>query len=358
MNPSRHLPESIPTPALVLDVDALQANLRGMQAWADEHGIALRPHAKTHKSPWVAARQVALGAVGICVTKLGEAEVMVHAGIRDVLITCPVPRAKVERLLDLAQLGDLTVVVDDPDAVAHLAEACARRGLVLPVLVDVDVGQGRTGVRGTVRARELAERCASSPALRFRGVQGYGGHLQHVRDRAARAAAASAVHARLREVVGDLRAHGLPVEVVSGDGTGTRPFAPLSDVVTEVQPGSYAVMDQHYSSVEGLDHLPALHVLTQVVSRPEPGMAVVDAGWKAVSTEDGVPGVAHSPGATFEIAGDEHGIVRSPDGPIDQFLRLTPSHCDTTVNLYDVYHLVSGGRPIGTLPVAARGAVT
>jgi D-serine deaminase-like pyridoxal phosphate-dependent protein len=99
-------------------------------------------------------------------------------------------------------------------------------------------------------------------------------------------------------------------------------------------------------------------VLTQVVSRPEPGMAVVDAGWKAVSTEDGVPGVAHSPGATFEIAGDEHGIVRSPDGPIDQFVWLIPSHCDTTVNLYDVYHLVSGGRPIGTLPVAARGAVT
>lgn len=350
-------PTAVPTPALVLDLDALRANLTGMQAWADANGTALRPHAKTHKSPWVAAQQVAAGAVGICVSKLGEAEVMVQAGIRDVLITSPVPRTKVDRLLDLAQLGDLTVVVDDADTVVHLDAACARRRTELPVLVDVDLGQGRTGVRDATGVRDLAALCASRPALRLRGLQAYAGHLQLVRDAADRSARVDAAHRHLRAIVEDLVQHGLPVEVVTGEGTGTAAFAPRSGVFTEVQPGSYLVMDGQYAAVDGVRHQQALHVLTQVISRPEPGMAVVDAGWKAVSTEYGMPTVAERPDLTFEIAGDEHGIVRG-SGPIDDTLWLVPSHCDTTVNLFDTYQLTSGGRLVGTLPVAARGAVT
>lgn len=314
-------PASLPTPALILDLDALRANLIGMQAWADENGVALRPHAKTHKSPWVAAQQVAAGAAGICVSKLSEAEVMVHAGIHDVLITSPLPRTKVDRLLDLAQLGDLTVVVDDPDAVVHLDAACARRRTVLPVLVDVDVdvdmGQGRTGVRNAKGVRDLAALCASRPALRFRGLQAYSGHLQLVRDAADRSTRVEAAHRRLGRIVDNRRTHALPVEVVTGEGTGTAVFAPRSGVITEVQPGSYLVMDGQYAAVDR--HQPALHVLTQVISRPEPGMAVVDAGWKAVSTEYGMPVVAGQPALTFEVAGDEHGIVRG-HGPIDDTL--------------------------------------
>ncbi|MDW6064229.1 alanine racemase [Streptomyces sp. FXJ1.4098] len=214
-------------------------------------------------------------------------------------------------------------------------------------------GQGRTGVRSIPAAVELAQLCADSPHLRFRGLQGYGGHIQHIPDMEQRRAAARRIYARVRQAVQAITAVGLNVEEVSTDGTGSCQFAPDSGVVTEVQPGSYAVMDAHYARVQNVPFDRALHVLTQVVSRPEEDLAVVDTGWKAASTEDGMPEVAHPLGATYTVAGDEHGIVRGAGD--EQWIRLLPSHCDTTINLYGAYHLISGGRPIGTLPIPARG---
>ncbi|MDR6974298.1 D-serine deaminase-like pyridoxal phosphate-dependent protein [Streptomyces sp. 3330] len=346
----------VPTPALLLDLDKLTANLTRMQTWSDEHGIALRPHAKTHKSPWIAAQQIASGARGICVTKLAEAEVMAHAGIRDILLTCPVPASKTSRLLDLAGLADLCVVVDSVQSVRHLNAACGRRGVVLPVLVDLEVGQGRTGVRSVRAAAELAQLCADSPHLHFRGIQGYGGHIQHIPDVEQRRVEAHRIYARVREAAQAIAALGLRVEEVSTDGTGSCEFAPESGVVTEVQPGSYAVMDAHYAGIQNIHFEKALHVLTQVVSQPEKDLAVVDTGWKAVSTEDGMPEVVHPHGATYTVAGDEHGLVRNSGD--QQWILLLPSHCDTTINLYGAYHLISGGRSVGILPIPARGAVT
>ncbi|HEY3079794.1 MAG TPA: DSD1 family PLP-dependent enzyme [Chloroflexota bacterium] len=351
------------TPSLLLDLPAFERNLERMAAFSRRTGVAVRPHAKAHKSPLVARKQLDLGAIGITCSKLGEAEALVAGGVtRGLLVSSEVVGArKIARLIALAHHAELLVVVDDPDNAGDLAAAAGAAGLTLDVLVEVNVGQERCGVLPGAPAAELAERVAGLSGLRFRGLQGYEGHLQQIRDLGERRARCDAAMERLIETRRAVESRGLAVEIVSTAGTGTHEIAAAHRGVTEVQPGSYVWMDSSYVRVEGTPFESALTVLTSVVSRQRPGQAIVDAGWKSVSTDAGNPAVKGRDGLAYTPAGDEHGRLTAAEAAappsLGEKLELVPSHCDTTVNLYDRFVCLRDGRVEAVWPIAARGAV-
>jgi D-serine deaminase-like pyridoxal phosphate-dependent protein len=355
----------LPTPALIVDLPALERNVAAMAAWAAASGIALRPHAKTHKSADIARRQLAAGAAGICCAKLGEAEALAAAGVRDILITSPVvPAQALARLAGLApRLDRLAVVADHPDNVDAISAALANVGASLDVVVDVDTGAHRTGVTSPEAAVALAACIAAHPNLRFRGVQFYCGTLQHVASAAERSAALAASAENLRAVLAALTASGLPAEIVTGGGTGS--FAIDADIglLTELQCGSYVFMDREYRDCEAVGPAfeAALFIDTRVVSANTPGRVTVDAGLKAMATEAGPPVVASGahPDSAYRFMGDEHGMLLRPAGAadpaLDALIALVPPHCDPTVNLYDRYAVCSGDTVVAWWPVTARG---
>jgi D-serine deaminase-like pyridoxal phosphate-dependent protein len=350
--------ESAQTPALILNLDALERNLRLMASETTMAGIRLRPHSKTHKSPWVAARQIQLGAVGICTAKVGEAEVMVKAGISDVLVTTEVVPQNIARALSLATMATITLVVDDSRTATEVGRQATAQGLEIPVLVDVNVGQNRTGTEPGQAAVDLAMLIADTPGLRFAGLQGYEGHLQHRFALEDRRAAALACYQQLADTQLKLREAGLESPWITTAGTGTYKFALEHGVASELQPGSYVVMDSQYAKVERTPFENALFVMSGVVSTNRPNLLIVDAGYKSISTDDGNPSVRNEPTATYQPAGDEYGRIAGLSGthkPGDR-VWLVPSHCDTTINLHDSYLLVrDDGRIEGELPIAARG---
>jgi D-serine deaminase-like pyridoxal phosphate-dependent protein len=353
----------LPTPALVIELPAFERNLARMAEWARHAGIALRPHAKTHKSGEIARRQVAAGAVGICCAKLGEAEALAAEGISDILITSPVvPRQAVERLARLnRETARLAVVVDHPDNVDRIAAAVAPDRLA--VLVDVDTGSHRTGVTSAEAAVALARRIAATGSLAWRGVQFYCGPLQHVAARSQRHAALAERAAYLATILDALRAAGLAAESVTGGGTGSFAIDAELGLLNELQPGSYLFMDRQYRDCEpaGPRFETALAIETRVVSANTPGRATIDAGLKAMATEAGPPTVlaGAAAGSDYVFMGDEHGMLLTPEGmtdpALDQLVSLMPPHCDPTVNLYDRYAICDGDTVIGFWPVSARG---
>ena len=362
----------IETPALIVDLDVMEENLALMAKRLEGTGVSLRAHAKTHKSPWLASKQVALGAVGVCCQKVSEAEVMVEGGIENVLVSSEVTAVpKLRRLAALARHANLMVVVDHPQGVAMLAESVTAAGAEIGVLVDVDVGQGRCGVAPGEAAVELARRVEAARGLELRGIQAYQGKAQHVDGFAERRGVYADAVARMRETVDAFEAAGLPLEIRSGGGTGSWRWDAESGVLNELQAGSYLFMDSHYRSIGGEDSdvyddfQPSLFVLTTVVSAPGPGHVVMDAGHKALSSDSGLAPCLELEGAVHARASDEHGVLelspasRRPE--IGETLLFQPSHCDPTINLYDVYHGVRGGMEEGVLeaviPVAARGCV-
>ncbi|MTW18955.1 DSD1 family PLP-dependent enzyme [Rhodoplanes serenus] len=357
----------VPTPALVLDRDALDHNIALMAAACREAGVALRPHAKTHKCSRIAARQIAAGACGIACATLDEAEVMVAAGLPGVLITSPVVGAgKPERLARLAaRAPDLLVVADHPDTVAALDRAVAAAGVRLGVLVDADIGHHRTGVAGPAEAVALARAIAARPALRFAGVQGYAGHIQHIGNVDARRSAAAAAAGQLAAVVTALTAAGLRPAIVTGAGTGTHRFD-AAGPFTELQAGSYTVMDAEYGAVdyaagEPWPFRPALAVAVTVVSANVPGQVTTDGGTKAFALNGPLPRIADGPlaGAAYAFRGDEHGCVTLPTGaatpPPGTVLTGTVPHCDPTIAHYDAVHVVQGDRLVDVWAIDARG---
>ena len=352
--------EDLDTPALVLNVDALNRNLERMASDCREAGVALRPHVKTHKSPWVAARQVALGAVGVCAAKIGEAQVMAEGGVRNILVTTELTPPKIEAALRLMRFADVTFVADDPEVVKEIGRQADRAGVEIPLLVDVNVGQNRCGTEPGEAALELARVCDQTKGVRFAGLQGYEGHLQHVNDPDERRRLCFAAMDLLGETRQTVEGGGIKVDKVTTAGTGTYRLAIEHGVATEVQPGSYVAMDSQYAKVGGVRFENSLFVLAGVVSVQRPGQLVIDAGWKTLSTEDGMPAVRDAPDATYAPAGDEHGKVSGLAGkhrPGDR-VWLVPSHCDTTVNLHNFYSLVNDkGDFLGRLPIAARGRV-
>jgi D-serine deaminase-like pyridoxal phosphate-dependent protein len=350
--------DEIPTPALLLDLDRFERNLARMAAHVRAAGKALRPHAKTHRCPEIARRQVAAGALGVACAKLGEAEVMAAAGIRGLLITTEiVPSPAIARLMRLlGEAPDTMVVVDHEDNVDRLAAAAAAAGHVLDVLVDVDVGGRRTGVAPGAPALALARRVAAQRSLRLRGLQGYAGQCAHVVGWKARRDASRAAMAPLMETRGRLEAAGLPVPVVAGASTGTY------DIDVELD----GLTDLEYRGIGGrsgealTDFELALTVVATVVSVPTADRAIVDAGLKAFSTDKPFPPEpVERPGISYGFAGDEHGrlTVLDPDRRprLGERIEFLPPHCDPTFNLYDRVWVVKGQRVVDVWQVAARG---
>jgi D-serine deaminase-like pyridoxal phosphate-dependent protein len=354
------------TPALVLDRDALERNISAMAAFARRGGLALRPHAKTHKCVEIARLQLEAGAVGLCCAKLGEAEVLGEGGINSILVTSPVvtPQA-IERLIALHErIADLSVVADNPDNVAALASFASASQRPLKVLVDIDPGIRRTGVPSPDAAVALARQIANSSTLRFAGVQFYCGVQQHISSFADRRAAIEERTQYLRTVLEALQREGLAPGVVSGGGTGTHQIDAELGVLTELQAGSYVFMDRQYNdcdlTADGAKRFEtSLFVDAHVISANHASMATIDAGFKALSTDGGAPTIADgTPStATFVFMGDEHGALIAADHTFSLGDRVTLAvpHCDPTVNLYDAYHVVRDGTLIDIWPVAARG---
>jgi 3-hydroxy-D-aspartate aldolase len=354
------------TPVLVIDRDALQRNVEAMAAFTRARGLALRPHAKTHKSVEIGRLQIAAGAVGLCCAKLGEAEALAAGGIQDILITSPVvtPQA-IERLIALnARISDLRVVADHPDNVDALAVAAKGAGKTLAVLVDIDPGIRRTGVSSAEAAVALAKRISEVASLHYAGVQYYCGAQQHIESYADRCAAIADRTEYLRSVVDALKGAGVAPDVVTGGGTGTHRIDADLGVLTELQTGSYVFMDKQYLDCDldgqaGKPFETSLFVYAHVISANSSSMATIDAGFKALSTDGGLPVVKEGApeGAMFVFMGDEHGALIAPDHAfrIGDHISLAVPHCDPTVNLYDAYHVVRDGALIDIWPVSARG---
>jgi 3-hydroxy-D-aspartate aldolase len=356
------------TPGLLLDVDALDHNIAAMASRAAVHCLGLRPHSKGAKSIAIAQRQMAAGALGVCCATLGEAEVMASGGLRNLLVTTAVVTdTMIDRLIALDLKTDgLMIVVDNPANVDALASAAQQAGRKLGVLVDFDVGQGRTGVTSIDAAVALARRAQASAHLVYRGVQAYYGHLQHIADYTERERAARAQMAQVRELISRLEAEGFPPPIVTGGGTGTFDIDFAGRIYTEIQPGSYPFMDIQYLDIPLLGEgpapfAPALIVQASVVSANRAGLAIVNGGYKSFATEGGPPRVA-SPrlaGAKYRFMGDEHGGVEyDPSGgplAVGDMVEFFPPHCDPTINLYDRYHCVRGDTLVDIWPVDARG---
>jgi len=359
--------EAIDSPALLIDIDELQANIAAMGALCAGSPQQLRPHAKTHKSCIIADMQSTAGAVGICCAKISEAEALAGANINDVLITTAVVGApKLDRLAALASRVRVTTVVDNEDALSGLAAAATRAQSTLDVLIEVDVGQNRCGVRTREAAADLADAIGRYRALRFVGLQGYQGRLQSIASYQERGVVVRQAMQHLQEAADLVRDRGHDVKILTGGGSGSSRFDLEFNILQELQPGSYVFMDASYRKITWDEHgnpppfRPALTILGRVISRPTPDRVVVDVGWKAASCDAGPPEVFGRDDLLFAFAGDEHGtLVRADGGPVDLRLgdtvRLLPSHCDTTVNLYSAYTVHHGDTVVATWPVNGRG---
>ena len=352
----------LPTPALVIDRAALERNIARMAAFASARGIALRPHAKTHKSSEIGRRQLAAGAAGLCCAKLGEAEALAADGLANLHLTSPVVApAAIARLVALHGRSEgLSVVADHPASVRQLAAANAG-GRPLPVFIDVDPGNHRTGVASPAAAVALAAEIAAAEKLTLAGVQYYCGPQQHIRSFAERRAAIVERTDYLRTVLDALRAAGHGIPVVTGGGTGTFAIDAELGVLTELQAGSYAFLDREYGDCElavgdAPRFEPALFLDATVISANAAGLVTVDAGLKALASDAGSPVVIG--GGRYAFMGDEHGAVFSEGGALPGLggrITLQPGHCDPTVNLHDSYQVIDGEQVTELWPVTARG---
>jgi D-serine deaminase-like pyridoxal phosphate-dependent protein len=350
----------IDTPALLLRRPALERNIAKMAGRFHDAPVRLRPHFKSNKCLHIARLQLAAGAVGITCAKLGEAEALIDGGVTDILIANQiVGPIKIARLMDLRRRADVMVAVDDADNVAQLSAAATAAGLELRVLVEVDVGMGRCGVRPGEPALTLARTVAGSPGLHFMGLQTYEGHLQEVtpyEERRRRALEDMQKAVQTRRLIEDA---GLPVAIVSGVGTGTHTISGLVEGIDELQVGSYATMDAEYARVGGADFEHALSVLATVVSRPAAGVAIVDVGLKSIAAEFGFP-LVRIDGAEYTEFHEEHGTLTLGEAAQDlcagDKIELIPSHGCTTCNLYDVMHVLDADdRFVELWPIEGRG---
>ncbi|WP_204113821.1 3-hydroxy-D-aspartate aldolase BhcC [Shimia biformata] len=358
----------IQTPALVLDLDALERNITKMGDYAKAHGMRHRVHGKMHKSVDVAKLQERLGgAVGVCCQKVSEAEVFARGGIKDILVSNQVrDPAKLDRLARMPKLGARVIVcVDDIDNVAELSAAATRHGTTLECLVEIDCGAGRCGVTTSKAVVDIARAINAAEGLRFTGIQAYQGAMQHLDSYDDRKAKLDVAIAQVQEAVDALKAEGINCELVSGGGTGSYYFESNSGVYNELQCGSYAFMDADYGRILDKDGNRidrgewenAFFILTQVMSHAKADKAIVDAGLKAQSVDSGLPVVFGRDDVEYIKCSDEHGVVMDPEGAlkVGDKLRLVPGHCDPTANVHDWYVGVRNGVVEAVWPVSARG---
>ena len=358
--------DQIDTPALLLDLDAFEHNLIRLSESLRGTSVRLRPHAKSHKCPEIALRQIARGAVGVCCQKVSEAEALVQGGVGDVMVANEVVgKPKLARVAELARQARISVCVDDPSNVTQLAQAVREAGVKLDVLVEINVGANRCGVEPGEPVLGLARLIAQSPGLRFAGVHAYHGAAQHLRTPQQRREAIAQAVTKVQATLRLLESADLHPEIVTGAGTGTYLLETASGVYNEIQPGSYIFMDADYGRNLSDDGKPvrefeqSLFVLATVMSHPVPARAVVDVGLKAHSVDSGMPLVVDVAGAVYTKASDEHGVIELA-GPgtlkLGQKVRLVPGHCDPTVNLYDWLVCCRGDRVEAIWPISARGA--
>ena len=360
--------KDIQTPCLILDLDALERNIKKMGDYAKAHGMRHRSHGKMHKSVDVQKLQEELGgSVGVCCQKVSEAEVFALGGIKDILVTNEVrDLAKIDRLAHMPKLGStVTVCVDDVANIADLSAAAQKHGTELGIFVEIDCGAGRCGVKTTEAVVEIAKAAAAAPNLTFKGIQAYQGAMQHMDSFEDRKAKLDAAIAQVNEAVEALDAIGLKPEFVSGGGTGSYYFESNSGVYNELQCGSYAFMDADYGRIHDKEGKRidqgewenALFILTSVMSHAKPNLAVVDAGLKAQSVDSGLPFIYGRDDVKYIKCSDEHGVVDDPNGvlKVNEKLKLVPGHCDPTCNVHDWYVGVRGGKVETVWPVSARG---
>lgn len=358
----------IQTPALILDLDALERNIRKMGDYARAHGMRHRVHGKMHKSVDVALLQVELGgACGVCCQKVSEAEVFARGGIKDVLVSNQVrDPAKIDRLARMPKLGARTICcVDDLANVADLSAAAERHGTQIECLVEIDCGAGRCGVTTTPDVLEIARAIEAAAGLKFAGLQAYQGAMQHMDSYDDRKAKIDIAVAMVKDAVDTLKAEGIDCDIVGGGGTGSYYFESNSGVYNELQCGSYAFMDADYGRILDKDGKRidegewenALFLLTSVMSHVKADKAIVDAGLKAQSVDSGLPVIFGRRDVEYVKCSDEHGVVADPEGvlKVNEKLRLVPGHCDPTCNIHDWYVGVRNGEVETLWPVSARG---
>ena len=354
--------EELDTPAFLIDLDIMEENIRKMAEYFADRPVNVRPHMKHHKTPVIAHKQLQAGAIGVCCQKLGEAEVMVASGIRDILITYEVVgHTNIRRLMALCRHADMMLTVDDAENVRELSEAAQAFGAPLRILVDVDCGQHRCGVEPGEAVAQLASVVAEAPGLSFRGVCGYAGNIQGVEDPEKRAVMDQESMEKLADSVKAIRNTGLNVEIVSAGGTGTYKLTGNYPGVTEVQPGSYVLMDAQYRRVL-TDFEMAGTVLATVISRPAPDRAVLDSGMKAISSDQWPPVAKSLEGLEFTSISDEHLVVRLATSDARQLrpgdkVEIIPGHNNTTVNLHSHFFALRKGRPETVWEVGARGRI-
>ena len=356
------------TPAAVLDLDIFEHNLAMMAQTCRQAGIALRPHAKSHKCAEIGRRQMASGALGICCAKPGELLALFEGGIIDLMLSAPVASTvKIDLLARAAAAGArISVVVDRPDLVAAYAEAAHRHRTCFDVLIDLDTGLNRSGVAKAHEAVDLARQVTQQASLRYVGVQAYQGRVQHIDDFAARRAANADANRTLVGLIAALRQASLAPGIVSGGGTGSHLLDAQAGLLTEVQPGSYVFMDEAYNSVDihgrgGPEFGPALRIAVTVVGHSATGFAIVDGGSKSFALDGPAPRVflGQDDVGKVEWCGDEFGRILPSPGhavlPIGTVVESTAPHCDPTINLHDFLHVVAGDRLVALWPVEARG---
>ena len=358
----------IQTPCLILDLDALERNVKKMGDYAKAHNMRHRSHGKMHKSVDVQNLQEELGsAIGVCCQKVSEAEVFVRGGIKDVLVSNQVRNpAKIERLANLPKLGaTITVCVDDVDNVAELSAAATKAGTELNCYIEIDCGAGRCGVTTTEAVVEIAKAIDAAENLKFTGIQAYQGAMQHMDSFSDRKAKTQIAIDQVQEAIDALTEIGLKPEFVSGGGTGSYYFESNSGVFNELQCGSYAFMDADYgrildedgNRIDAGEWENALFILTSVMSHAKTDKAIVDAGLKAQSVDSGLPFIYGRDDVEYVKCSDEHGVVSDPNGvlEINEKLKLVPGHCDPTCNVHDFYIGVRNGKVETVWPVSARG---
>ncbi|MCZ6515583.1 MAG: DSD1 family PLP-dependent enzyme [Acidobacteria bacterium] len=356
------------TPALLLDLDLFEANLRRMARHAKRAGVNLRPHAKTHKCPEIARRQVRAGAVGLCVANIGEAEVMGAAGIPGILITSElVGKHKIERFVRLArQHSDIAAVVDHPENIRHLNQAAGAARKKLNVFLDIDVGSRRTGVAPGDPALRLALAVANNSGLILRGIHAYAGHASHTMGFENRRARSREAMTEALETKALLEKNGIEVGLVSGGSTGTYNIDSEMKGISELQVGSYVFMDLDYRRIGGRsgasydDFACALTVMTTVISKPEKHRAVVEGGYKAFAADRPfTPELKTVGGVRFSWGGDEHGKLDLTNAEreirLGDRLEFIVPHCDPNANLYDRLYGIRGEKVEAVWPIAARG---
>jgi len=359
----------IDTPALVVDLDAFEGNLKKLADFAKASGVKLRPHAKTHKCPAIALKQIALGASGQCCQKVGEAEALVRGGVKDVLVSNQIVGIhKQRRMAALAKDAAITCCFDNAELVTQTGKVAQEFGVTLGALVELEVGMQRCGVPAGEPVLALAKQIAATPGLKFRGLQAYYGTAQHLMTYEERKAAIGRASEAVRTTIELLKANGIACELVTGAGTGTYEFEATSGLWNELQAGSYVFMDTDYGRIGGKnsnrysDFEHSLFVLASVMSVSLPGHAIHDAGLKSYSAEKGVPWVHGLEDVEQVGISDEHGKLKL--GPKAKKLKLgdkvmlIPGHCDPTVNLHNWYVGIRGGRVEQLWPIAARGAST